>query len=807
MVARSLVVALVVGLCALAWPGGAAHAQDTFGMSTEPGCNPELGDLSLTVDAYGSFGTSTFTHTDAMYDPPAPEWPRKGTVFESMPFLCETRGGRTSGVYLEAGQGAGDGLRLGNANILSEQPNEVTSEFDAGDLHVVLTQSLNCTVLTQCYMVTNNGAATASVVAITQYIDGDLQYVGGFTNDYGSTIGGPPRTIYEFDQGDDPLSPSTYLGLSSTDPRDPFLTSWELGQFSESRTRIANVDNGCQVLLNGLVNSAHVSTDADGDLVTDRGYDVTLSLRFDVGPLEPGSTTPRPVCIDIRWGVGLPCGDPDEDGICQQDDNCDFVFNPGQEDVDGDAVGDVCDNCPTEPNEDQDDRDGDAIGDACDKHYCVPTPDTTEVCDGADNDCDGRVDNVPEVGGICSTGLVGACAQGAVRCLGAELICVPSDDNARLEICDLIDNDCDGAVDEDLSYNECGTCGPSPLELCDGEDNDCDGEIDEDVECPEEEQVCLYGACRDPCESFACGEDFTLICSEEGYCVYRCDMLDCQPPEICSPYGDGGHCEDACASVPCQAPDVCVLGSCGSCFRVGCPGEQVCVAGQCIADPCATAECAEDEACIAGECRPSCAAISCELYHDCVDGECRPAPCGGISCPDGMGCDDDGQCVADPCDGVVCEHGQTCQRGTCFGDPCHQMRCPPLQRCVAVCGVETCEAACVADWLPQGPTIDPCEDGGCEGEGEGEGAEGEGEGAEGEGEGAEGEGEGAEGEGEGAEGEGEGEGEGDGTGGTDDSGRDEGCGSCRTASTKTTGAAGGLVVLALGLVALRRRSR
>jgi len=47
-------------------------------------------------------------------------------------------------------------------------------------------------------------------------------------------------------------------------------------------------------------------------------------------------------------------------------DNCPFVYNPMQEDLDNDTVGDVCDNCPAVFNPDQTDTDGDGIGDVCD---------------------------------------------------------------------------------------------------------------------------------------------------------------------------------------------------------------------------------------------------------------------------------------------------------------------------------------------------------------------------------------------------------------------------------------------------------
>jgi len=60
------------------------------------------------------------------------------------------------------------------------------------------------------------------------------------------------------------------------------------------------------------------------------------------------------------------CDDPDDDGYCNDEDNCALAYNPSQSDSDSDAIGDVCDNCPTVSNFSQIDFDGDGFGDGCD---------------------------------------------------------------------------------------------------------------------------------------------------------------------------------------------------------------------------------------------------------------------------------------------------------------------------------------------------------------------------------------------------------------------------------------------------------
>ena len=117
------------------------------------------------------------------------------------------------------------------------------------------------------------------------------------------------------------------------------------------------------------------------------------------------------------------------------------------------------------------------------------TPCEEEVCDLLDNDCDGETD---EGHFECST----ACGTATLLCVNGEPICTALEPEE--EICNGVDDDCDAETDEH-QLNNCGACGPNPEDVCDGFDNDCDENTDEDLirecttVCDTGYEICLGG--------------------------------------------------------------------------------------------------------------------------------------------------------------------------------------------------------------------------------------------------------------------------------------------------------------------------
>ncbi len=71
-----------------------------------------------------------------------------------------------------------------------------------------------------------------------------------------------------------------------------------------------------------------------------------------------------------------------------------------------------------------------------------------EVCNGVDDDCDGQIDeNTEKEGKNCNTQLPAPCSDGTYKCRNGQLICKPNKP-IEPEKCNGVDDDCDGQVDE-----------------------------------------------------------------------------------------------------------------------------------------------------------------------------------------------------------------------------------------------------------------------------------------------------------------------------------------------------------------------
>ncbi|MCA9542391.1 MAG: hypothetical protein KC620_26020, partial [Myxococcales bacterium] len=80
---------------------------------------------------------------------------------------------------------------------------------------------------------------------------------------------------------------------------------------------------------------------------------------------------------------------------------------------------------------------------------CVPGLPGVEVCNNIDDDCDGTTDE--DAGVQCGAG---ACARRAACVDGVEAECVPG--LPGVEVCNDVDDDCDGMTDEGLAGTTCG---------------------------------------------------------------------------------------------------------------------------------------------------------------------------------------------------------------------------------------------------------------------------------------------------------------------------------------------------------------
>ena len=335
-----------------------------------------------------------------------------------------------------------------------------------------------------------------------------------------------------------------------------------------------------------------------------------------------------------------------------------------------------------------------------------------EHCNGFDDDCDGEKD---EDLGTTTCGL-GVCEHTVENCVAGEPVVCDPFEGQGVEVCNGLDDDCDGYEDEDLGETTCGVgvcehtvlncAGGEPQfcdafegqeeEVCDGKDNDCDGDEDEDLE----ELSCGLGVC----------EHSVPVCVDGVPQV--CNPFEGQEPEVCNGLDDDCDGEEdddmgdaVCGLGVCETTmPVCIDGVPNPCVQDEAEkGDEICDGkdNDCDGD--------EDEECDDGN---PCTADACEGLI-CVGTPISWDQLDGVDCP----CALDVDCVpwenGDVCDGILhcLKDPPDAEEGVCAlnpstipdcydGNPCTVEGCDPVSGCVWIpvdcddgdtCTVDTCD--------------------------------------------------------------------------------------------------------------------
>ncbi|MBL9036993.1 MAG: hypothetical protein JNG84_00635, partial [Archangium sp.] len=194
-------------------------------------------------------------------------------------------------------------------------------------------------------------------------------------------------------------------------------------------------------------------TDNDGDGVStcqNDCNDFNTAVHAAAGPIS--------AAMEVCDGQDNDCNGQFDEGFDQDGDRYVSCFgdcndmnpnvNPGKIELPGNTVDD---NCNGIADEGADDQDGDGFtpicGDCNDGDPAI-TPHSREVCDRVDNNCDGYVDSAAGVFNLCSV-CFDADGDGQTNCDGD---CNDADRvifRGAAEVCDGKDNDCDGMLDLD----------------------------------------------------------------------------------------------------------------------------------------------------------------------------------------------------------------------------------------------------------------------------------------------------------------------------------------------------------------------
>jgi hypothetical protein len=220
-------------------------------------------------------------------------------------------------------------------------------------------------------------------------------------------------------------------------------------------------------------------------------------------------------------------------------------------------------------------------------------------------------------------------------------LCLPGACNPREEICDGIDNDCNGAIDDGAPCPAGSACqaGKCTEMVCDnGEDDDGNGMSDcgdpacAGQRCAPNGKICGTGGCICPlgeAHEESCGDGLDNDCDGK----VDCDDTDC----------DGRACGPGCTcAAAAKTETTCDDGADND--------------GDGKTD-CADSDCAGRGCYLGADGGPI--EANCSLAGACVARE--------AVCDDGLDDDGDGKkdCADSDCDGKSCGGGKTCSAGTC----------------------------------------------------------------------------------------------------------------------------------------------
>lgn len=329
-----------------------------------------------------------------------------------------------------------------------------------------------------------------------------------------------------------------------------------------------------------------------------------------------------------------------------------------------------------------DDADADGWQNSLD---CAPdkagvNPAAQEVCNGLDDDCDGQVDDAPDIDKDGYNACVDCNDNSASFHPGAVDF---AGDGYDLD-CDGVDGtdeDHDGYISTASGGSDCDdrqpAINPGAKELCDGLDNNCDALVDQipgktmcDDENPCTDDSCIPASgCVNSPNSAGCDDHDS--CTSGDFCQDG----QCKPGKQLMACNDSNPCtNDECiagfgcffqklSNIPCDGGAVCA--GTGTCVEGVCESKSKCDDGK----PCTRDICLDDATCAYAPISPCCSDLKLDAGEECDDGNLQ----------DGDGCDADCTCSSGiPCAKICCAKGQTCSDGKC------------VQGCTPACTNRTC---------------------------------------------------------------------------------------------------------------------